>query len=275
MPLVLLCGLPCSGKSRRAAELSEYLREATDRKVVEVGDRSLGVERNEVYADSQKEKELRGALKAEVERKINKEDVVILDSLNYIKGYRYELFCLIKHAQTPHCLIHCETAVDVCSSWNQSREQEQQYSQTIFDALVMRFEAPDSRNRWDSPLFTIQKDDTLPFEAISNAIFHRKAPPPNQSTLSQPLSSTNFLYELDRVTQEILMAVLNAQKTSVPGDLITVPGANMKIELTRSLHMAELRKLRRQFISYTKMHPTENIGQIANMFVQYINRSLH
>ncbi|XP_072881074.1 protein KTI12 homolog [Hemitrygon akajei] len=275
MPLVLLCGLPCSGKSRRAAELIEYLREATDRKVVEVGDRSLGVERNEVYADSRKEKELRGALKAEVERKINKEDVVILDTLNYIKGYRYELFCLIKHAQTPHCLIHCETAVDICSSWNQSREQEQQYFQTIFDALVMRFEAPDSRNRWDSPLFTIQKDDTLPFEAISDAIFHRKAPPPNQSTLSQPLSSTNFLYELDRVTQEILMAVLNAQKTSVPGDLITVPGANMKIELTRSLHMAELRKLRRQFISYTKMHPTENIGQIANMFVQYINRSLH
>ncbi|XP_067829485.1 protein KTI12 homolog isoform X1 [Heptranchias perlo] len=276
MPLVVLCGFPCSGKSRRAAQLSEYLREtAAGRKVVEVGDESLGVERNSVYADSRKEKDLRGALKAEVERKINKEDVVIVDSLNYIKGYRYELFCLIKHAQTPHCLIHCETAVDVCSSWNQNRELEKQYTQEIFDALVMRFEAPESRNRWDSPLFTIQKDDTLPFEAISNAIFHRKAPPPNQSTLNQPLSSTNFMYELDRVTQEMLMTIVNAQTTSLPGDLITVPGAKVKIELTRSLNMAELRKLRRQFISYTKMHPTENIGQIANMFVQYINRSLH
>lgn len=47
------------------------------------------------------------------------------------------------------------------------------------------------------------------------------------------------------------------------------------IELTRSLNMAELRKLRRQFISYTKMHPTENIGHIANMFVQYLNKSIH
>ncbi|XP_078393599.1 protein KTI12 homolog, partial [Cetorhinus maximus] len=178
---------------------------------------------------SRKEKELRGTLKAEVERKINKEDVVIMDSLNYIKGYRYELFCLVKHAQTPHCLIHCDTAVDVCSSWNQQRAPEEQYSQEVLDALVMRFEAPESRNRWDSPLFTIQKDDTLPFEAIINAIFHRKAPPPNQSTLNQPLSSTNFMYELDRVTQEMVMTILNAQKTSVPGDLITVPGANVKI----------------------------------------------
>ncbi|XP_048472980.1 protein KTI12 homolog [Rhincodon typus] len=134
--------------------------------------------------DSRKEKDLRGSLKAEVERKINKEDVVIMDSLNYIKGYRYELFCLVKHAQTPHCLIHCDTAVDVCSLWNRNREPEEQYSQEIFDALVMRFEAPDSRNRWDSPLFTIQKEDTLPFEEICNAIFHRKAPPPNQSTLN-------------------------------------------------------------------------------------------
>ncbi|XP_069758855.1 protein KTI12 homolog isoform X2 [Narcine bancroftii] len=254
MPLVLLCGLPCSGKSRRAAELSAYLREATARRVVEVGgDRGLGVERSLWYGDSRKEKELWGALKAEVERKINKEHVVIMDSLNYIKGYRYELFCLVKHAQTPHCLIHCETAVDVCSLWNQSRDPGEQYPQEIFDALVMRFEAPDSRNRWDSPLFTIQKDDALPFEAICDAIFHRKAPPPNQSTLN---------------------AILTAQKTTVPGDLISVPGANVKIELAHNLHMTELRKLRRQFISYTKMHPTENIGQIANMFVQYINRSL-
>ncbi|XP_059496068.1 protein KTI12 homolog [Stegostoma tigrinum] len=273
MPLVILCGFPCSGKSRRAAELSEFFRERR-RKVAAV-EENLRAERNSVYADSRKEKDLRGSLKAEVERKINKEDVVIMDSLNYIKGYRYELFCLVKHAQTPHCLIHCDTAVDICSLWNRNREPEEQYSQEIFDALVMRFEAPDSRNRWDSPLFTIQKEDTLPFEEICDAIFHRKAPPPNQSTLNQPLSSTNFMYELDRVTQEMIMTILNTQKTSVPGDQITVPGANVKIELTRNLQMAELRKLRRQFISYTKMHPTENIGQIANMFVQYINRSLH
>ncbi|XP_007906264.1 protein KTI12 homolog [Callorhinchus milii] len=273
MPLVLLCGFPCSGKSRRAVQLRSHL-EAAGRKALVV-EPSLGAERSAVYADSQKEKELWGTLKAEVERKVNKEDVVILDYLNYIKSYRYELFCLIKHARTPHCLIHCETAVDICSAWNLEREPESQYSQEVFDGLVMRFESPDSRNRWDSPLFTVQKDDTLPFQAICDAIFHRKAPPPNQSTQNQPLSSTNFLYELDKVTQDMLMAILNAQKTSLPGDRIVLPGATEKIELSHNLSMAELRKLRRQFITYTKLHPTENIGHIANMFVQYLNKSTH
>ncbi|XP_073475290.1 protein KTI12 homolog isoform X2 [Aquarana catesbeiana] len=225
--------------------------------------------------DSRKEKDLRGALRAEVERKLNKEDVAILDSLNYIKGYRYELFCLIKHVQTPHCLIHCVTAPDVSSTWNRDRRPDEQYTQDIFDALVQRFEAPDSRNRWDSPLFTVQKDDALPLEQICNAIFHRKAPPPNQSTQTQPLSSTNFLHELDKVTQDVVTAILNAQKISVPGDIITVPGASEKLQLPRMLNMSELRRLRQQFISYTKLHPNENISQLANMFVQYLNQSIH
>ncbi|XP_051579731.1 protein KTI12 homolog [Myxocyprinus asiaticus] len=275
MPLVVICGYPCSGKTQRAHDLRDYFTQNTERKVHLVGDEAQGIDRNSVYADSQKEKDLRGALRAEVERKVNKDDIVILDSLNYIKGYRYELFCLIKHTQTPHCLVYCLTSAEVSSEWNKGREVDSQYTQEVLDGLILRFEAPDSRNRWDSPLFTIQKEDSLPFEAICDALFKRKAPPPNQSTLSQPLSSTNFLYELDKVTQDVLMAVLDSQKTSVPGDLISIPGAKEKIKLTRSLNMVELRKLRRQFISYTKMHPTENIGQIANMFVQYLNKSMH
>uniref|UniRef100_A0A3B3WBZ3 Protein KTI12 homolog n=1 Tax=Poecilia mexicana TaxID=48701 RepID=A0A3B3WBZ3_9TELE len=265
MPLVVMCGYPCSGKTRRAEELKAHFEETTDRQVHIVGDRALGVDRNSVYADSQKEKDTRASLKAEVERKVNRDNIVILDSLNYIKGYRYELFCLTKHAQTPHCLVHCLTSGEESSLWNKNREAADQYSQDIFDALVQRFEAPDSRNRWDSPLFTVLKDDVPPLEAVSDALFKRKAPPPNQSTQSQPLSSTNFLYELDKITQDVLMAIFNAQKTSVPGDLISVPGATEKVELTRTVNMAELRKLRRQFISYSKMHPTEKTGQIANI----------
>ncbi|XP_060932830.1 protein KTI12 homolog isoform X2 [Limanda limanda] len=203
MPLVVMCGFPCSGKTRRAEELKLHFENSSKAKVHIVGDGTLGVDRNSVYADSQKEKNVRASLKAEVERKVNKDDIVILDSLNYIKGYRYELFCLIKHAQTPQCLVYCLTSDEQSSSWNSGREAAEQYTQDIFDALVLRYEAPDSRNRWDSPLFSILKDDTLPFEAISDALFKRKAPPPNQSTQSQPLSSSSFLYELDKITQEV------------------------------------------------------------------------
>ena len=36
-------------------------------------------------------------------------------------------------------------------------------------AIIMRFEAPKPNNRWDSPLFVVQRDDDLPCEVISDA----------------------------------------------------------------------------------------------------------
>lgn len=50
MPLIVMCGYPCSGKTRRAEELKVYFEEKCDRKVYVVGDGTVDVERNAVYA---------------------------------------------------------------------------------------------------------------------------------------------------------------------------------------------------------------------------------
>lgn len=50
MPLIVMCGYPCSGKTRRAEELKVYFEQKCGRKVYIVGDRALDVEKNTVYA---------------------------------------------------------------------------------------------------------------------------------------------------------------------------------------------------------------------------------
>ncbi|XP_054712747.1 LOW QUALITY PROTEIN: protein KTI12 homolog [Uloborus diversus] len=200
--------------------------------------------------------------------------VVILDSGNYVKGYRYELYCLSKSCKTTHCVIHCDLLSSDCWLHNTTRQPDQIYEKHIFDALIQRFEAPDSRNRWDSPLFTLHKDEQLPLENIAMALFMQKAPPPNLSTQCQPLASTNFLYDLDRTTQDIVKNILDAQKTSVPGDTISIPNTEQKIVLFKILTAGELSRIRRQFISYTKSHPVYDSNNITNMFIQYVNKSI-
>lgn len=56
--------------------------------------------------DSDSEKELRANMKSEVQKFMSKEDIIIFDYLNYIKGYRYELFCISKLYQTPQCVVN-------------------------------------------------------------------------------------------------------------------------------------------------------------------------
>ncbi|XP_060560843.1 protein KTI12 homolog [Ruditapes philippinarum] len=274
MPLILMCGFPSSGKSKRANELEKYFSNECQKKVTVISDHTIGVNRNETYDDSKKEKIVRGNLKSSVQRCLDKDSITILDSLNYIKGFRYELYCVTKESQTTQCLIHCNTDSVTASQWNLQRDPSEQYSQEIFDGLVMRFEEPNGSNRWDSPLFIVQKDDTLPLEAISDTLLKRKPPPQNASTLPQPLSSTNFLYELDRVTTEIVQVIIAALKTFVPGDKINIPSSTDKLNLCRPFTLAELQRSRRQFITYTKMHPVDDISKIGNMFVQYLNNTL-
>lgn len=107
MPLVVVCGLPSSGKSRRTEELRRALA-GEGRAVYVVDDASvLGAQDSTVYGDSGAEKALRAALRAAVERRLSRQDVVILDSINYIKGFRYELYCLARAVRTPLCLVYC------------------------------------------------------------------------------------------------------------------------------------------------------------------------
>jgi protein KTI12 len=99
---------------------------------------------------------------------------------------------------------------------------------------------------------------------------------PPQSTQCQPLSSTNFLHELDHVTKEIVSAILEEQKTglAVEGDEIVVPGTKERFTLAKRVNLAELSRARRQFVSYAKARAIDDVSKLASMFVQYLNSNL-
>lgn len=70
---------------------------------------------------------------------------------------------------------------DMARTWNKT---SQAYPETIFEELVVRFEEPDSRTKWDSPLFVVAPDDPkLPEDEIWDSVILKKAKPPNLSTV--------------------------------------------------------------------------------------------
>lgn len=103
MPLIVLVGCPSSGKSSRALELKEFFEEKKDKIVHIISENEIikksGIDKNAVYQDSQKEKMTRADLKSNSLRQLNKNDLVIIDGGNYIKGYRYEIYCATKSAR--------------------------------------------------------------------------------------------------------------------------------------------------------------------------------
>lgn len=114
---------------------------------------------------------------------LRSDNIVILDGLNYIKGYRYELYCGSKANHSTQCTLLTQINYEEAWKLNENRSVDSdKYDRSVFDALLMRYEEPDGKNRWDSPLFVTFPDRVLDFEEISKALLGKKAPPPNMST---------------------------------------------------------------------------------------------
>ncbi|KAK1124369.1 hypothetical protein K0M31_006736 [Melipona bicolor] len=151
-------------------------------------------------------------MKSMIQRMLNTNDILIIDGSNYIKGYRYEIYCITKLYKTPQCIIFCDMPIEHAWLCNERRSEYEKYNREIFDALVMRYEIPDSKNRWDLPLFITSAEDELKFDEIYKMLYEVEAPKPNLSTQCPSLSSTNYLYELDTVTQEVINKISSCHR---------------------------------------------------------------
>ena len=66
------------------------------------------------YSAPNEEKMTRGKIKFEVEKNLLDGVVVIADSLNYIKGYRYQMFCIAREQKSTYCVVYCNSDAEKC-----------------------------------------------------------------------------------------------------------------------------------------------------------------
>ncbi|KAG7905617.1 hypothetical protein KL907_002764 [Ogataea polymorpha] len=287
MPLIVFAGYPSCGKTTWALKLKDQLEEkiaslekgepGANYKVVLHNDQNLGIQRD-AYTDSTKEKAARSAQISAVKRDISKSTIVILDSMAYIKGFRYQLHCESQALSTPHCVIQVITPLEKCLEWNRNREARDRWDEKVMQELVLRYEEPDGQNKWDSPLIPIGYDDPeLPFDDIWAAIVLRKGPRPNQSTVTKPAIEINFLQELDRVTARVVQEVIQYQEMNGIGGVVrvNVEGGECVVEMpTHAVSIAQLQRFRRAYVGLNRMR---NVGvdRIGVLFGEYLTRAMN
>ncbi|XP_022775892.1 protein KTI12 homolog, partial [Durio zibethinus] len=234
----------------------------------------------------------------EVDRSISKDNIIIVNSLNSVKSYRYELWCLACAAGIRYRVLYCDVGEVQCRKWNEERREkgEAAHKDGIFEDLVRRFEKPDRRNRWDSPLLqlwphnngvdksSIAIADTVSYltKRVDSKSRDVEILQPTIATQNTWFSEANSLYELDRATQEVINAVVEAQSQAIGGPLASISiGQGLPcIDISRSVGLPELRRLRRIFIKLTAQTslsgrpPPSDADSAKRMFVDCLNREL-
>ncbi|KAK5695435.1 kti12, chromatin associated [Elasticomyces elasticus] len=290
MPLILIAGYPSSGKTYRSQQLVEYFKQkiasSDDPKVKRltiqhIDDLSVGLSRD-VYAAAKPEKDARATFSSAIKRVLNRDTIVIADGMNYIKGFRYQLYCEAKAVQTPNCVVHVGTPVEKCRGLNNAALEGGKggYEPELFDNLVFRFEEPNGMSRWDAPLFTLPYDDPEPpsdaiWEAMVGSDGKAKIVRPNAATVLKPASEQNYLYELDKATSEVVSAIATWMQDHAGeggGDVI-IPNAEQAVTLpTTAPSLPRLQRLRRQFIGLNRQHSLSK-SRICDLFIDYLNDS--
>jgi len=297
MALITFSGYPSSGKTRRAIQLKDHLDHrladpsytGQRQKVVILSDDSLNIERSS-YDDSRSEKPARATLFAAMQRQMGQDTILIVDALNYIKGFRYQLYCAAREFKLRVCTVYVVATPQLCKGWNSERADGHGYSAETFDNLITRYEEPSSMVRWDSPLFTVPwSESDVPFELIWKAITEGNVKPPNVGTQGVPKAPSDALHTLEQVSTSLVRAIMAEQGASgVPGGRVTLSvSESLKPRVTlppRSLTLSELQRLKRQFVTVQKKAITlgsvekgtvdwseERVGQ---KFVDYLEENL-
>ena len=198
--LIILTGLPKSRKSAVAKEIkrrveakivrstavvhddvvvecattstTSTLTSTQTQTVVLIDEPSLSLKRNNAYKDARMEKITRQTLQSTVERYLRPQGPpIILDSMNLVKGFRYQLWCIARENACRCITVFCADERELASSRNESdllnskvddektassSSSGAAYNTPIFEDLCNRYEIPDARDRWHQPMFTLK-----------------------------------------------------------------------------------------------------------------------
>ncbi|KAL5336150.1 chromatin associated protein KTI12 [Aspergillus crustosus] len=207
MPLIILTGFPCSGLTHRATQLATALEEAQSQLIASSVDPStpstatlkskykihvVSTHDNvnyprTVYDTARTEKEARGLAYTRAKRMLGRDSFVILDGMNYIKGYRYQLWCEAKALGTSCCVVHVGTPIDQCVANNEARIKRKNASQPQSSESESKDESKAENQTESEPLTDEQPppnplvedttdSDPYPPAVLQNLIFRYEEP---------------------------------------------------------------------------------------------------
>lgn len=96
--------------------------------------------------------------------------------MNYIKGFRYELYCLARNAMTNLMIVFCDTDREIAAKLCHEGGYENPFPPELFEDYAGRLERPIPSNRWDSPLFELRFTEETPLEDIGKTVLEGKKP---------------------------------------------------------------------------------------------------
>ncbi len=215
--LVILTGLPASGKSTFATILKRQILKAfpdTPSYIIDIDDIREEIMPNTFIPGE--EYKVRKKFLDLIKVLLNKGSIVIADDLNYYSSMRHELKTIASDLNLPYFLVYISTPLEKCLDWNQKRINP--IPPEVIKIIHKKFDYFE-KYAWDSPHLTLnlagiienlEKEGEKFTEYIKNEVSSLTK---GKRLQNNPIpKETNIKKTLDLITRKIIGEVLTQKK---------------------------------------------------------------
>jgi len=149
--LLVLCGIPASGKTTFAEKIQGLIEKEQPVKIVSTDSWRDA----EYYAEFKpsNEHQVRGAALEKTQELLAEGFSVIHDDTNYYTSMRHELLEIAKAKECVFGIIQITTPINAALKWNKQREQ--MIPEEVIVRIHEKFESPGTKYAWDRPLVKV------------------------------------------------------------------------------------------------------------------------
>ena len=241
--LIILCGLPASGKSTFAHKFKSIVENVNDQIVSIVDPDKI---RKNLYSGNfnyKKEKIVRKRNLKTVQKALKNGDTVISDDLNYYSSMRHDLKEVAKKVNTPFYIIHISTPVHQCVLWNEKRGKP--IPNQVVQNINQKFDLFDTYS-WDKPIASIDLSEITNLDVkIRNLlkIIEQDIKLTSKQYQKRGLEKKKNVYKenLDQITRQIVnQNIINLKETSLIPQIIRLRKLFIKENLNNEMSKLDI-----------------------------------
>lgn len=214
--LVILCGVPCSGKSTLAKEVANLLEKRFKYSTAVVTSDTFRhmVPTYQYRFEPELEQFVRGATYETIRAALKQGLLVISDDINYYASIRRRLVRMVQQCKADYAIIYVNTPLEVAIGWNKKRGEPIPHS--LIEEIYYKLDEPGKEYRWDNPLMVLDpsKSKLEELAELVTAEIHEKASvertvPIRKERLEPPSLRTDLERETRRAMGEVMKRFRN------------------------------------------------------------------
>lgn len=245
--LVILSGLPSSGKSTLAREIARILELELSMKTIIIESdaiRNMIPSYREQRFNPDHEPVVRSAMFSLIKHFLQQGYLVINDDMNYYKSMRHDLLEIAIEINISFGIIYVSTPREIALSWNEKRGLP--IPQDVIEDVYNKFDIPGKDYEWDMPILITDLSNTTPTIAANDAInlirdLIFKPSVKETKPVVEPSEEDKQKEAVDQLTRRIVSeTIANKKDENLAKSLSNVRRDFLKIAIRNKLTLGEV-----------------------------------